>query len=121
MPKEEKKESLDAMMADDLDSFTNTLSQMAGQEGYSIFPKSDYQKDGPALTGPTTERVHGRLRHLQSRFLLLSRLCCRFVVVCACVCYSATCHVWAAEDQAIGCNHTVLQSRLGAVPAKKSA
>ena len=48
MPGAPKKESFDEMLADDLDSFSNSLQQMGNQEGYSIFPKSDYQHDGLA-------------------------------------------------------------------------
>ena len=48
MPRK-KKESLDEMMADDLDSYSKSLTSMGVEEGYSIFPKSDYQKDGVLL------------------------------------------------------------------------
>jgi hypothetical protein len=45
----QKKPSLDAMMADDLDSYSNSLQAMGNDDGYSLFPKSDYQHDGEPI------------------------------------------------------------------------
>ena len=42
----QKKPSLDALMADDLDSYSNSLQAMENDDGYSLFPKSNYQHDG---------------------------------------------------------------------------
>ena len=58
MPGNSKKESLDEMMADDLDSFSNDLAKMGNQEGYSIFPKSNYQHDGPLPAGQPIHHSH---------------------------------------------------------------
>ena len=52
MPQKHKKESLDAMMADDLDSYSKSLQTMGVEEGYSLFPKSDYQQDGIRILDP---------------------------------------------------------------------
>ncbi len=49
---------LDAMMVDDLDGYGSTLAQMGGEDGYSLFPKSDYQGDG-------SHHVH--MRHTHTR------------------------------------------------------
>jgi len=38
------------MMVDDLDGYGSTLAQMGGEDGYSLFPKSDYQGDGSRLS-----------------------------------------------------------------------
>jgi hypothetical protein len=49
---------LDAMIVDDLDGYGSTLAQMGGEDGYSLFPKSDYQGDG-------SHHVH--MRHTHTR------------------------------------------------------
>lgn len=41
---------MDAIMADDLDSYSANLSQMEVDDGYSLFAKSDYQRDGLMCT-----------------------------------------------------------------------
>jgi len=45
-----QEEPLDAMMADDLDSYSANLPQMEVEDGYSLFAKSDYQRDGLICT-----------------------------------------------------------------------
>ena len=40
------------MMADDLDSYSKSLQTMGVEEGYSLFPKSDYQQDGIRILDP---------------------------------------------------------------------
>jgi len=57
MPGTPQKESFDDMLADDLDSFSSSLQQMGNQEGYSIFPKSDYQHDGSARPRPRSNQA----------------------------------------------------------------
>ena len=46
------------MMADDVDSFSNDLAKMGNQEGCSIFPKSNYQHDGPLPAGQPIHHSH---------------------------------------------------------------